>query len=63
MKTEKIIQEEAIKFGVTISKNDTEYIIWEHTGYPSFWRIGIDGDTAEECFRTQIREFFKSYKM
>lgn len=29
-------------------------ILWNETGYPSFWHIGSDGDTPAECLRTQI---------
>jgi mannosyltransferase OCH1-like enzyme len=34
-----------------------EFIIWEKTGYPSFWNIPEDGKTPYECFRKQIRDF------
>jgi len=34
-----------------------EFVIWEHTGFPGFWRIGIDGDTPEECLRKQLKDF------
>lgn len=30
-------------------------IIWNGTGFPNFWHIPRDGDTAEECLRTQLR--------
>ena len=33
-------------------------IIWGYTGFPTFWRLGIDGDTPEECFKTQVNKFF-----
>ena len=32
-----------------------DFIIWEKTGYPSFWNIPGDGATPEECFRKQLR--------
>jgi len=32
-------------------------ILWGHTSFPAFWRIGIDGDTAEACCRKQLQEF------
>lgn len=58
-----IIQEEAVKHNQKIpSAADIEYITWEHTGYPGFWNIGRDGDTIEECFRTQVRQFFDEIK-
>jgi hypothetical protein len=31
-----------------------DYVIWEHTGYPSFWH----GDDIEAEFRSQL-EFYK----
>ena len=31
-----------------------EHVIWEHTGFPSFWNIPEDGNTPEECFRKQL---------
>jgi hypothetical protein len=34
-----------------------EFVIWEETGYPSFWNIPKDGNTPEECLRTQLRKF------
>jgi len=56
----KIIQEEALKVHRKIkkpSKDDINYIIWNHTGYPCFWSTK-EGETVEDCFRRQIREFF-----
>jgi len=35
-----------------LSDDILEFIIWEYTGYPSFF----DGN-PEECFRAQLREF------
>ncbi|KKN63761.1 hypothetical protein LCGC14_0498650 [marine sediment metagenome] len=39
--------------------NDDEagYILWEHTGFPSFWNIPKDGATPEACCRKQLKEF------
>lgn len=34
-----------------------EFVIWEKTGFPSFWNIPGDGATPEECFRKQLVEF------
>ena len=34
-----------------------EYIIWEHTGFPGFWRIPEDGKTPDECFVKQLNDF------
>lgn len=33
-----------------------EFIIWEKTGYPSFWNIPEDGNTPNECFRKQLQD-------
>jgi len=30
-----------------------DYILWEHTGYPSFWKT----DDVEACLREQLEEF------
>ena len=34
-----------------------EFVLWEKTGYPSFWNIPSDGNTPEECMRKQLQEF------
>lgn len=34
-----------------------DYILWEKTGFPAFWNIGVDGDTPEECLRKQLKDF------
>ena len=39
-----------------------DYILWEKTGYPEFWNIGLDGDTPEECLRTQLKAFQEEVK-
>ena len=31
-----------------------EYVIWNETGYPSFWHIPRDGRTPAECLRMQL---------
>ena len=31
-------------------------IIWEHTGFPSFWD-SKNGETIEDCFRRQLLDF------
>ena len=33
------------------------WVIWEKTGYPQFWNIPEDGNTPEECFRKQLKDF------
>jgi hypothetical protein len=32
-----------------------DHIIWNHTGYPSFWNIPKDGNTPHQCFRKQLQ--------
>jgi hypothetical protein len=32
-------------------------LLWEQTGFPSFWNIPRDGATPEECCRTQLERF------
>ena len=32
-----------------------DYVIWEYTGFPSFWATK-PGETIEDCFRRQLRE-------
>ena len=39
-----------------------EHIIWEETGYPSFWNIPKDGKTPEQCFRKQLKDFADKYE-
>ena len=34
-----------------------EFVLWEKTGFPSFWNIPEDGATPEECFRKQVLKF------
>lgn len=34
-----------------------DYIIWNHTGFPSSWSIPEDGATAEDCFRYQLLRY------
>lgn len=46
-----------------LADDDLEYVIWEFTGYPDFWNIPKDGNTPEECFRKQLREFSDTRRM
>ena len=39
------------------SDEELDFIIWEKTGFPSFWNIPEDGNTPEECLRKQLMEF------
>jgi len=38
------------------SDEELDFIIWEKTGFPSFWNIPEEGKTPEECLRKQLRE-------
>ena len=39
-----------------------DIILWGKTGFPTFYNIGIDGDTPEACVRKQLQEFKDSIK-
>lgn len=39
-----------------------DYVIWNETGFPSFWCIPEDGNTAEECLRKQLKEYADKIK-
>ena len=39
-----------------------DYVIWNETGFPSFWYIPEDGNTPEECFRKQLKECAEKIK-
>lgn len=58
MKVSEVVKEIAAKYDREVSEEDIEYVVWTHTGYPSFWS-SEDGDSPEECFRTQLDRFFK----
>lgn len=34
--------------------DEADYILWEHTGFPSFWNIPEEGETPEECCKFQL---------
>lgn len=36
------------------------YVIWNETGYPCFWAIPECGETPEECFRNQLKNYRES---
>lgn len=38
------------------SDDEVEHILWTHTGFPCFWNMPKDGNTPEECCRTQLKE-------
>jgi hypothetical protein len=33
------------------------YVLWNETGFPEFWFIPEDGETPEECLRTELRRY------
>lgn len=33
-----------------------DYVIWNETGFPSFWNIPEDGETPEACLRKQLND-------
>lgn len=43
----------AWEFGIDLSYADADYVLWEHTGFPSFW----EGDPME-CAVKQMRTYF-----
>ncbi len=43
--------------GRDITDADLDGIIWEHTGFPAFWALK-PGESVEQCFRRQLREYF-----
>ena len=45
----------AREFGLTLSDDEVDYALWEHTGFPYFWQ----GDPVE-CCTAQLREHFAS---
>ena len=45
-----IAREEAAKAGITIDDSTLDYLIWNETGFPSFW-IG----DPETCLREQLQ--------
>jgi hypothetical protein len=40
-----------------LSDGALDAIIWEQTGFPGFWNIPADGNTPEECFRSQLQRY------
>lgn len=53
-----IIQDEAFRaVGKTPTIDTAEYVLWEHTGYPSFWQINKENPTPEACLRAQVRKW------
>ena len=53
------IERIASEYNTTVTEDEVGHILWGHTGFPEFWRIGVDGDTPEECFQKQVRAYFE----
>ena len=58
MTPDRYVYSKAEELGYEMDPRLCEVIIWGHTGFPAFWRIGKDGATPEECFKTQVDKFF-----
>ena len=50
---DKTAMEIAAEYFPDATEDFLEGIAWGETGYPYWWRIGIDGDTPLDCFRMQ----------
>lgn len=57
-----IAKEVAKDFGIELSDQEADYVIWEQTGFPEFWNIPKDGNSPEECLRTQLKVYFCNSK-
>lgn len=51
-----IVRSEAWKFGIDLPETAAEYVLWNYTGFPSFYP---DGTTPEEHFAAQAYRFFE----
>ncbi len=49
-------QDEAHQAGLELTDKQADTVLWEYTGFPSFWQ----GESAEAHFRKQIREWVAS---
>jgi hypothetical protein len=49
-----MVHAEAAKVGRAITDEEANAILWNHTGFPSFFL----GDSAVDYFTNQVREFF-----
>lgn len=59
MTAREVAQDIARSMGKKLTDEQADRIIWEFTGFPAFWNIPRDGDTPEECIRTQISRFLR----
>jgi hypothetical protein len=58
-----IVKDEARLQGFEINDAVADYVLWEETGWPTFWSIGKAHDpkeTVELSLRKQARKFFES---
>lgn len=39
-----------------VSDEEADYILWEKTGFPTFWLIPENGNTVEECCGKRLQE-------
>ena len=53
--SDKSYKEVVLEYFPDASDEDVEFILWERTGYPSFWRIPRDGASPIECLRKQLK--------
>lgn len=59
---EVVKQEAEAILGKYISDDLAEAVLWEHTGFPSFWPINETNPTPEACLRAQVREWAEGRK-
>lgn len=50
-----MVRKEVAKFGVQLSDDQLEHVLWEETGYPCFWPDATK--SPAENLRTQVREW------
>jgi len=50
-----LVRSVASEHGQSVSNDEAYYILWEHTGFPSFW----ESDPELDC-RRQVHEYFKN---
>ena len=53
----KTIEQIVKEFFPKATKDEIAYIVWNETGFPSFWNIPQDGKTILQCFRKQLKQF------
>lgn len=53
-----VFEEELAPFGLKLSDDEREFILWEKTGWPCFWSPKKGERTPEDCLRRQLREAF-----